>query len=187
MISNQEIKNLIECPKQIYKKEPKNGYKEKKGQKKSDLFLYSENNDQDLLKKLKIQESENLNQNSIFEKLNFKIFIRQNQNFIENFSIGLVYLSFPKALHLTRYNGPHDSIRVEDNKKEREGDHHPFPHIHLITEEDINSGSSNPKPKNVEKTKKYNTLEEGLLTFFRDINIQNWQEYFPELDQRSLF
>ena len=35
MISNQEIQDLIECPKYIYKKDPKNKYKEERGQKKS--------------------------------------------------------------------------------------------------------------------------------------------------------
>ena len=167
MISNQEIKNLIECPKQIYKRDPKNKYREERGQKKADLFLHSEKNIPCLLKKLNTQETENLDQSPILKKLNFKIFIRQNQNFIENFSIGLVYsfLDFPKALNIIRYNGPHDSVRAEDNK--RKGEHHPLPHIHTMTEEDINSGSSNPKPIKLEITNKYILLKKGFYLFLQ--------------------
>ena len=178
MISNQEIQGLIKCPKYIYKKEPKNKYKEERGQRKSTLFLKS---NQDLLKKSKIKESEILNQSPAPKKLDFKVFIRQNQEFTDNFSIGLVF----KGLNLIRYNGAHDSGIVEDNKKDKK-EHHPIPHIHLMTEENINSGSSNPKPQKVEKTKKYNNMEEGLLAFFKDLKISNWPEYFPNLHQRSL-
>ena len=98
---------------------------------------------------------------------------------MENFSIGLIYQfsGFKNDLNLVRYNGPHDSKTP----------HHLHPHIHQMTEEDIQSGSLNPKPTYLEITNKYNSLEEGLVVFFKDIKVINWREYFPELEQGELF
>ncbi len=183
-MTNKEIKNLIEIPKKIYKKEPQKGYKTENGYKRCKLIVSAERSILNKLQGVKMQKAKDLK-----KIIEFEVFIRQNQHFIENFSIGLVYKSskFQKSLNIVRYNGPHDSETVENNKKKRRKSHHPMPHIHKMKEEDINSNSSNPKPTNLEMTKKYNSLEEGLLVFFKDINITNWQSYFSELEQGDLF
>ena len=166
-MTNKDIQDLINTPKRIHNKEPKKGYKTENGYKRCNLILIGGENN----------------------KIRFEVFIRQNQEFLENFSIGLVYKSsdLQKSLNLIRYNGPHDSETMENNKKNRGKSHHPMPHIHTMKEEDIGSNNSNPKPTNLEITKKYNSLEEGLLAFFKDINITNWQSYFSELEQGELF
>jgi len=101
--------------------------------------------------------------------MKFKVFIRQNQTFIENFSIGLCceIPELPSFLTTIRYNGPHGS--TERNER----DHHPYPHIHLITEEQIQSGSLRPQAKVLSITDKYNSFEEGLTAFLIDTNITN--------------
>ena len=46
----------------------------------------------------------------------FRVFIRQNTNFIENFSIGLLYHTGDRMLRtiaLVRYNGPHGETSPE--------------------------------------------------------------------------
>ena len=156
-MTNKDIKNLIDIPKRIHNKDPKKGYKVEYNHRRCNLFLIgSENN-----------------------KIKFEVFIRQNQIFIENFSIGLHYQmpSLKNSVTLIRYNGPHGPIEM--NKK----DHHPKPHIHYITQEEIETGAFNPRAKKIKITNKYNTFEEGLSVFFKDVEINNWQEYFPELEQ----
>ena len=151
-MTNKEIQSLI----QILKREPKKSYKRKYKNNRCNLSLSGEKNDE----------------------IKFDVFIRQNQEFIENFSIGLIYKTsgFPNGLHLIRYNGPHDSKTAGHLK----------PHIHKMTEKDIHSGSSNPKPTKREETNKYNTFEEELEAFFADMKIINWKKYFPELEQGRL-
>ena len=158
-MTDEEIQNLITSSKRIYKREPKKGYKIKDNNKRCDLTLKGNN------------------------KMKFKVFICQNQTFIENFSIGLCceIPSMKNSITLVRYNGPHGQI------KRNKSDHHPEPHIHYITREEIKSGVFRPKTKNIKITNKYTTFEEGLRSFLQDINIVNWTDYFSELNQGSLF
>ena len=180
-MTNKEIKELVECSKKIEEKNPREGYKANGAYKRCDLTLSSAENMPDKTKdsvSQKIEDSKKSDDSNILE---FHVFIRQNQNYMENFSIGLIYKfsGFKNGLNFVRYNGPHDS----DSKIP----HHLYPHIHQMTEEDIQSGSLNPKPTKVKKTNKYNSLEEGLVVFFKDIKVINWREYFPELEQGDLF
>ena len=158
-MTDKDIQSLINTPKRIQKKEPRKGYKAENNHKRCNLILIGGENNK-----------------------RFEVFIRQNQDFIENFSIGLQYKmpSLENHVTLIRYNGPHGQI------KRNETDHHPEPHIHRITQEEIQSGSFNPKMKNMKITDKYNTFEEGLSVFLIDVGISNWKEYFPELEQGRL-
>ena len=160
-MTNKDIQDLINTPKRIHNKEPKKGYKTENNHKRCNLILIGCKNN----------------------KLRFEVFIRQNQEFIENFSIGLQCQmpSLKNHVTLVRYNGPHGQI------KRSKADHHPEPHIHYITQEEIESGAFNPKAKSIKITEKYNTFEEGLSVFLMDVGISNWKEYFPELEQGRLF
>ena len=182
MITNQDIQNLIEIPKEIREKnpKPKKRYKQENNHKRCDLILRS---------LLQIQDSEKekshtglKQKNTTEQNIKFKIFIRQNQDFVENFSIGLCchISSLKTPITLIRYNGPHGPATRSKT------DHHPYPHIHRITQEEIQSGSSNPKEKIIEKTNKYTTYEEGLRAFLMDMNVINWSDYFPDLEQMRL-
>ena len=182
MITNQDIQKLISTPKKIQKKNPRRGYTQEKGHKKCNLILCQLHLQmQDSAEEKSPAKKENLKEQN--NDIEFKIFIRQNQTFMENFSIGLrCYISsLQKFVILVRYNGPHGSV------PRGKTDHHPYPHIHRVTQEEIQSGSFNPKEKNIEITKKYSTYEEGLRAFLMDMNVTNWQDYFPELEQMRFF
>ena len=109
---------------------------------------------------------------------------RQNEKFIENFSIGLRYKTGDDSLGtitLIRYNGPHgETSRSPDG-------HYNKPHIHRITASEIASGSTQPQECHREITDRYQTYEQALPIFFGDIGVENYKKYFPELLQQSLF
>jgi len=162
MLTDAEIQDLINSPKEIIQKTPATGYKQEDTQKRCDLTLKSSDS----------------------EEQSFSVFIRQNNKFIENYSIGLRYKTQDKdfgSVTLIRYNGSH-------GEKSRHADgHYNKPHIHRITTEEMKSGSNQPQESHREITDKYNTFEEALWFFFGEMCVTNWQEYFPELKQRSLF
>lgn len=157
-MNNQQIQEMIAIPKIITKKDPATKYRTDNIQWRCELELESR------------QSGSN----------KFIVFIRQNIFFIENFSIGLRYLTEDPNLGtitLIRYNGPHGEFAIHPD------DHYAKPHIHRITAEEISSGSRQPKEKHREITNRYNTLEEALRVFFRDISVENYTDYFPELQQ----
>lgn len=162
MISDQEIRELIDRRKRIVKKEPVRGFKEENGQKRCDLDLEA------------ISDAE----------LKFEVFIRQNIRFIENFSFGLRYLNpgkLPASFVLVRYNGPHGDYSYQSDG------HFARPHIHRITANEIESGTSQPKEKLIESTDRYSTFEEALVKFFEDIGAGNYTQYFEGTMQGRLF
>ena len=107
-MTDQDIYRLIHLPKTILSKTPFTGYREENGYKRCDLDLQA-----------------------VDGSAMFRVFIRQNTNFIENFSIGLLYHTGDRMLRtiaLVRYNGPHgETSRNPDG-------HFGNPHIHRITE-----------------------------------------------------
>ena len=122
-MTDKDIQYLIDTPKRIHNRDPKKGYKMESNHRRCNLILIGvENNN-----------------------IRFEVFIRQNQIFIENFSIGLhcQIPSLRNSVTLVRYNGPHGQI-----KRSKE-DHHPEPHVHYITQEEIKSGVFNPKAKKI--------------------------------------
>ncbi|MGC9218500.1 MAG: DUF6978 family protein [Athalassotoga sp.] len=107
-------------------------------------------------------------------KYQFNVFLRQNADFIENFSIGLVYLPFDDdSITLCRFNGPHGGR--EDSLT------HWVSHIHIAKKENIEKGL---KPeKYAEKTDLYSTFPEAIVAFMRYCNIIGWKEYFQGYSQ----
>jgi hypothetical protein len=162
MLTDQDIQKLIELPKAIVARVPSKGFKEDRGYKRCDLDLLAETD----------------------PSTRFAVFIRQNTNFVENFSIGLRYRTDDRSLGtvtLVRYNGPHGEI-----SRDLDG-HYAKPHIHRITADEIASGSVQPQESHREITNRYSTYEQALMVFFDDIAISNRGDYFPELLQGRLF
>ena len=161
-MTDQEILGLIACPKTIIDKDPAQGYREDNLHRRCDLQLVA-NTD---------------------AAAAFRVFIRQNLAFIENFSIGLRYhTNQPNsgAITLIRYNGPHGEVA-----KAPDG-HYNKSHIHRITAEEIAAGFTQPQEKHREITERYAVLAQAIGVFFRDIAAGNYAQYFPELRQGSLF
>ena len=162
MLTASEIQKLITSPKRIARRDPPIGYHEKDGTRRCSLDLKSINNG----------------------GKSFAVFIRQNSQFIENYSIGLLYRTEDRNLGtipLVRYNGPHG-----ETSHDKDG-HYAKPHIHRMTAEAMRSGSSRPEESRREITDRYNAFETALVVFFNDVGATNWQEHFPELNQPSLF
>lgn len=158
MATDSRIQALIEIPKTIVRRVPARGFRDVDGHKRCDVEL-----------------------NAAAENgAKFSVFIRQNREFIDNFSIGLrcqVNMPPPKTVTLVRYNGPHgETSRSPDG-------HYALPHIHRITERELASGSFEPQERHRAITDRYRTLEEALSVFFRDIGAANYGDHFPELLQ----
>lgn len=161
MLTQQRIQELIEVPKTIVRRRPSHGYREENGNRRCDVDLESRGHDESA----------------------FAVFIRQNLQFVENFSIGLRYRAdLPLgAITLVRYNGPHgETSRTPDG-------HYAQPHIHRITEQELASGSTQPQERDRTTTNQYGTLERALWVFFNDVRVSNHDKYFPEITQLRLF
>lgn len=160
--TDDQIRQLIACPKRITRRQPAQGYRPDNRQRRCDLDLQSVNGGGGL----------------------FEVFIRQSTEFIENFSVGLRYQTdsaAPGSITLARYNGPHgETSRAPD-------DHYALPHIHRITAQEIANGALQPQEKDREITNRYATLEQALIIFFGDAGVTNYASYFPELWQGQLF
>ena len=156
VLTDQDIRDLLRLPKQIVGKTPAKGYKQEGGHKRCDL-------------KIEVRHAE--------AGGDFEIFVRQNTRFIENFSLGLKFKPSDwkmQALVLVRYNGPHgETSRHPDG-------HYSKPHIHRLTATEISAGSTHPREKAREITEKYHTFEQAIGTFFQDVNVGNYSNYFPE-------
>ena len=140
MLTEQRIQELIELPKTIIRRRPNHGYREESGSRRCDLDLRGSEHDDGT----------------------FAVFIRQNIQFTEKFSIGLRYRAdLPLgAITLVRYNGPHgETSRALDG-------HFNKPHIHRITQQEVTSGGTQPQERERAITDQYATLEQALRVFF---------------------
>ena len=163
MLTDQQIQDLVVHPKAITRKDPSKGYRQENRQRRCDLELES----------------------TLDGNITFPVFVRQNTEFIENFSIGLRYRIAASqtlgTITLVRYNGPHgETSRHSDG-------HFAKSHVHRITESEIESGSTQPQESDREITYRYNTFEQALVVFFNDIHVTNSEDYFPRLLKGSLF
>ena len=109
----------------------------------------------------------------------FRAFLRQSEDFPENFSIGLIYQpgEEPGSFQLIRCNGQHGGERVHP--------HHAVFHVHRSRAEDINSGIL--EPREIERAEAYASFREALAYFCRIIRLQNPDQYFPGISQSRLF
>jgi hypothetical protein len=114
-ISEREIDRLITCPKEIVDP-PRREMKLEGKMKRNEMTLRSADNKQE-----------------------FRVFMRQTEEFQENFSIGLVYLPHedPGEFILIRCNGQHGGTRLYP--------HHGIYHIHRISADDLIAGIKEPR------------------------------------------
>jgi len=152
-MTKENIEYLISCDKEIVSVERKD-FKIEQGHKKNGFKLLSTD-----------------------KKHNFSVFMRINEEFQENFSIGLVYHPIlEKSIMLFRCNGPH-------NHKDRPNyEHHKSYHYHFEVEENITNGL-NPMDHS-EIVKEYATFREAFQFFFKHCNIINAEVFFSEYTEQ---
>jgi hypothetical protein len=149
--SADDIMRLISCKKKTVQP-PKKGLTLERGSFRNDMQLESEDG-----------------------KEKFSVFLRKNQEFAENFSIGLRY--HPRdgqSFNLFRCNGPH-GLHVD---LEIEPDSHYAYHVHEAQADRVNEG--NLSERHVTVTDKYASYEEALNYFIKAVGITDAAKHFPE-------
>jgi len=152
--TDEEIANLVNCPKQV-DDPPKREMRLENKSRRNDMSLRSADG-----------------------KHAFRVFMRQSDDFPENFSIGLMYSpnEEPGSFQLLRCNGQHGGERVHP--------HHAVFHIHRTKADDINAG--NLEPRQIEQSPAYASFEEALAHFCLLTNLQNPDQHFPGIAQLLL-
>jgi hypothetical protein len=109
----------------------------------------------------------------------FSAFLRKNEDFEEDFSIGLAYL--PREVRgdiiLLRCNGPHGPHVLFD--------HHTAYHVHMADPGNISLGLKAERFAQI--TSEYASFDDALGYFLRKCNIVEADKYFPDAIQRHLF
>lgn len=111
----------------------------------------------------------------------FSVFIRQNTQLPDNFSLGLIWKNaeLNKNIILYRCNGPHGgNIKIKEHFK---------PHIHKINAKNIENEIYKPTIEGIEMTAEYNTFDEALSFFCLYCGIQDACNFFPQIRSQSLF
>jgi hypothetical protein len=113
----------------------------------------------------------------------FAVFIRQSLEFVEDFSIGLLYHQDGKRILLVRYNGQHD--QTSDPLKV--SDLHFQYHVHRATPENLNNGRFEKHSATEEAT--YASFDEALIAFLDDTNVNedDIARHFPQHIAMPLF
>ena len=153
--TEQDLADLIACPKEVVEP-PRREMKLEGKMKRNEMTLRSKDG-----------------------KHEFRVFMRQNEEFQENFSIGLVYIprEDPGEFVLIRCNGQHGGTRTHS--------HHAVYHIHRVHAEDLNAGVK--EPRIIEQVEDYASFAEALRAFCHRISLDEGDRYFPGLIQRLLF
>ena len=156
--SQQTLDELISYPK-IITEHPKKDMRLDRGSFRKDMRLKSSDGKED-----------------------FSVFIRQNESFPENFSIGLDY--HPKdgrgSIILLRCNGQHGHF---EDCFGNISFHNCF-HIHRAREENISSGVRSER--GAEITTEYANLNQAIQYFFKTINTPAADLYFPKYKQARI-
>ena len=154
-ITSQEIEKLIRCPKIIIDS-PRKQMQLANGHWRNDMKLQSNDGEHD-----------------------FSVFMRKNEDFEENFSVGLIY--YPRDIrgdvHLLRCNGPHGPHVLFN--------HHDRFHVHEADPKNLSAGMRAERTAYI--TKEYATYQDALGYFLKRCNIMNAEQHFPGILQRELF
>ncbi len=145
--TDEILRELIECPKKITKP-PFKTLRSDRGHLRNDFEVESADGEH-----------------------RFTCFVRVNEKFQENFSIGLDYLprDEPGSIMLVRCNGPHGPHKVHD--------YHTFCHIHKASAETISKGL---RPEsNIEVTEGYSSYQDAVQYFLKLTNIRDEGKNFP--------
>ena len=164
MITDTFLQEITSCQKRVIKADRKKMILENRHYK-NNLYLTSED-----------------------EKYNFKIFLRKSDEFIEDFSIGLMwtnpqdYIDVTKSIIMLRCQGPHDG------KQELGFDiHHDF-HTHEITALDVEE-KRYTKPSKRNSTDLFHSFDQALFYFIEKcgiINIDDFIELSIDPNQTTL-
>ena len=162
--NQDDIDQLISCPKTILEP-PKRELKLVGADWRNDMVLAASSNDL---------------------KGRFPVFIRKNEDFPENFSIGLRYVPRDDRgeIILLRCNGPHGNY----NGTEYDARHpHWDYHVHKATQGALAAGKR--AESFAEKTSRYASFEEALPFFLAAINLasSDIEKHFPQSSQAGLF
>lgn len=152
--TDELITKLISCPKKITKA-PSKSLKSDRGHLRNDFEAESDDGEH-----------------------RFTVFIRVNEKFQENFSVGLDYWPRDEAgsIMLLRCNGSHGPHKVYD--------HHTFCHVHKATAETISKGL---RPEsNIKATDEFSSYQEAIQYLLQVARIRDDGPYFPT-GQMNLF
>lgn len=157
--SQKEIEEFVSCHKRITTP-PRKELKSERGSLRNDMDL-----------------------ESMDGNVGFSVFMRINERFPENFSIGLNVIpkDEPGSFCVLRYNGPHGEH--VNSGFEEEHPHYGY-HIHKANTDLMDAGIL--PERYAEITEAYASYEEALVVFLKITNIQNADEYFNPR-QCSLF
>lgn len=157
--TQKELEYLISCPKEIIKP-PRKSMVLTNGHQRNDMDLCS-----------------------VEGKEKFRVFMRKNAQFEENFSIGLDYIPSEggQQICLVRCNGPHGE---HTNDLFSSAPHTGY-HIHKATAENINAGLKPEKFAII--TTEYATYDEALFFFLKQCNIKGSEKYFKRHKTIMLF
>lgn len=152
--SQQELEDLIACPKRVTEP-PRKDLEEARGHKRNRMGLTSVDGQHD-----------------------FFLFIRVNSTFAENFSVGLTYISREdgRELALLRCNGSHGDI----NRSFAGGAHFTY-HVHRTEAARVNAGENSLAEAT--ETTAFATLDEAIACCCRGAHIQGWEQHFPRASQ----
>lgn len=113
---------------------------------------------------------------SVDGRYTYTMFLRQSADFMEDFSVGLIwtnaakYSSIGKDMILVRFQGPHDS-----GKPFGEDLHHDY-HIHQLSAADISERRFS-KPSNKGISREFSSFEGAVLAFIKYCGIVELEAY----------
>jgi hypothetical protein len=150
----EEIMKLIFCPKTVLDA-PKREMKVVDGFRRNDMTLLSDG-----------------------VSGQFYVFMRQTEDFPENFSVGLRYDPRDGSgdIILIRCNGPHGPYNESADQTHPHWDFH----VHRATQAAIEAGLR--AEKHAERTAEFASYEEALQYFLKEINVkkEDVERHFPE-------
>ena len=157
--TQEEIDDLIASPKLIVEP-PKKEFRSDRGHKRNGMTLQS-----------------------VDGKTDFTVFMRINEDFPENFSIGLEHSPRDErgTILLLRCNGPHGEFVGIPGRPHP----HFLHHVHRADAANLDAGLRGET--NAQATDLYASYEEALRFFLKVANATNAQEFFPDVYAPSLF
>ena len=157
VLSDNEIEKLINCEKRIVIP-PKKKLSLDAGHWRNDMKLQSIDGQSDFL-----------------------VFMRKNEDFEENFSIGLIFKprDVRESVTLLRCNGPHGPhIMIDDV-------HLCCYHVHKAKSENMRLGLR--PERDAFRTTKYASFQDALGFFLKTCKILDAEKHFPYSEQLNLF
>ncbi len=157
--SQKEIDDLIATPK-VITEPPKQEFRSERGHKRNGMRLQSLNGEQE-----------------------FTVFMRINEDFPENFSIGLEHSPHDErgTILLLRCNGPHGEFIGQPELPRP----HFLHHVHKAGAANLDAGLR--AEANAKATDAYASYKEAFRYFLKIIKAANAQEFFPDVYAPLLF